>query len=104
MSHRSNSSSNSASSLRYQLKPSSQLSHFVRSANRFTRFRRKGHEAVLTDDPKRLRIFGIDLHSRGRRRVIVALTYVVYVFAMAAVEVAFDAKHENSDRKSTRLN
>lgn len=49
---------------------------------------------MLTDDPKRLRFFGIDLHSRGRRRVIVALTYVVYVFAMAAVEVAFDAKQE----------
>src|ERR1039458_3820305 len=49
MSHRSNSSSNSASSLRYQLKPSSQLSHFVRSANRFTRFRRKGHEAEIGD-------------------------------------------------------
>lgn len=49
---------------------------------------------MLTDDPKRLRFFGIDLHSRGRRRVIVALTYVVYVFAMSAVEVAFDAKQE----------
>jgi hypothetical protein len=44
---------------------------------------------VLTDDPKRLKFFGIDLHSRKRRRIMVVFTYAVYLIAMTALETAF---------------
>jgi hypothetical protein len=45
---------------------------------------------VLTDDPKRLRFLGIDLHSRTRRRLMVAVTYIVYILAMTAIQTAFE--------------
>jgi hypothetical protein len=45
---------------------------------------------VLTDDPERLRFLGIDLHSRTHRRVIVVLTYLVYLVAMTVIEMAFE--------------
>src|SRR5579864_9142735 len=53
---------------------------------------RKGYEAVLTDDPKRLTFLGIDLHSRVRRRIVVVLTYSVFWFAMNGIEIVFEGR------------
>ncbi|NYF80126.1 hypothetical protein [Granulicella arctica] len=47
---------------------------------------------MLTSDPKRLSVFGIDLHSRTRRRVAVVLTYLGYLAAIIAIGTAFDGK------------
>jgi hypothetical protein len=45
---------------------------------------------MLSSDPGRLRLSGVDLRSRWRRRLAVALTYGVYtVVMMAATEQAF---------------
>lgn len=45
---------------------------------------------MLSDDPKKLRFFGIDLRSRARRRALVFFTYFLFVFAMACVQTFFD--------------
>jgi len=37
---------------------------------------------MLSADPKKLRLLGIDMHARGRRRSAVVLTYGVYLIAM----------------------
>jgi len=39
---------------------------------------------MLNNDRRRLRFLGIEMHSRGRRRVAVVLTYVVS-FAISVV-------------------
>ena len=51
---------------------------------------------MLSDDPKKLRFLGIDLRSRGRRRVLVCLTYFLFLFAMAGVQTFFDDHHVTS--------
>ena len=45
---------------------------------------------MLTNDPKRLRLFGIDLHPRPRRRAAVVLTYLVYFIVMVVLDTSFE--------------
>lgn len=45
---------------------------------------------MLTNDPKRLRFLGIDLHSRHRRRAAVVFTYLAYFLVMVGLGGAFD--------------
>jgi hypothetical protein len=45
---------------------------------------------MLTNDPKRLRLLGIDLHSRGRRRAAVVITYLGYFILMIVLDDRFE--------------
>ncbi len=47
---------------------------------------------MLSNDPKRLKFLGIDLHSRTRRRWVVVLAYLAYVSAMAAIGTAAEGR------------
>lgn len=57
---------------------------------------------MLSDDPKKLRFLGIDLRSRGRRRVTVVLTYSFFVVTMAVVQTFFDYHPMQSDTWALR--
>ena len=45
---------------------------------------------MLTNDPKRLRLLGIDLHSRARRRIAVVFTYLAYFIVMVILDTRFE--------------
>jgi hypothetical protein len=47
---------------------------------------------MLTNDPKRLRLLGIDLHARTRRRAAVVITYLGYFIGIAALGTFFQDK------------
>jgi hypothetical protein len=47
---------------------------------------------MLNPDPAKVRYLGIDLHSRTRRRIVVALTWMVFVIGMGLLSYTLDTK------------
>ena len=45
---------------------------------------------MLTNEPKRLRLLGIDLRSRARRRAAAVLTYAAYFILMVVLDTGFE--------------
>jgi len=57
---------------------------------------------MLNSDFKKLHFLGIDLHSRGRRRRLVALTFSIFLLSMAVL-VEETKRVPGSSERSQRL-